>query len=235
MDEKFFIDVEERKICGVLHLPEKSKPACVITCHGLFSSKDSDKFTGIAERFTRESLAVIRFDFSGCGESSGHISDTTVSRRLQELEAVAAFAGNHQSLGRQQCLLGSSLGGYLSLLYALKHPGTILSLWATPYDLLEISENIPPSDLKQLKQEFFIDARTYSLASILGAVSHIQLIQGQKDSIVPWRHAEEIFFRANEPKELVILPEGDHSLTGAFEREKAVSKSLAWFLQHIST
>jgi len=87
MEEKIFLNVADRKICVVPHLPEQRPGGFVITCHGLFSSKDSDKFTGIARRFAAAGLAVIRFDFSGYGESSGHIADTTVTRRLQELAA----------------------------------------------------------------------------------------------------------------------------------------------------
>lgn len=234
MEEKFFLNVFDRKICVVLHSPERRPDGCVITCHGLFSSKDSDKFIGIAQRFTAAGLAVIRFDFSGCGESSGHISETTVTRRMQELEAVAAFCADRQKqFRRRPCLLGSSLGGFLCLLHAARRPGSVLSLWATPYDLPEIAVTIPPEELKVLKQDFFVDARSFQLDPILGAVSRAQLIHGRKDTIVPWHHAEKIFSLINQPKELVFLPNSDHSLTDPKDRVAAIKKSLAWFLQNL--
>ncbi len=118
MIETFVLRVDNKSICGVLHLPLLEKPPCVITCHGLFSSKDSDKFLSIARVFTDRGIAVIRFDFSGCGESTGSIADTTVTGRLAELTAVVQFARQHQLPGPRLGLLGSSLGGYLSLLYA---------------------------------------------------------------------------------------------------------------------
>ncbi len=119
--EKFQIELDDRRIDGVLHLCEKRAPA-VITCHGLFSSKQSDKFLQIAESFSREGFAVARFDFGGCGESTGDIADTTVTRRLKELEAVMHHLSGHAQLSGRYGILGSSLGGYAGLLYAARHP-----------------------------------------------------------------------------------------------------------------
>ncbi|MCP4715171.1 MAG: alpha/beta hydrolase, partial [Deltaproteobacteria bacterium] len=122
MSETFTLKSNNQTISGVLHLPPCEKPPVVVTCHGLFSSKNSDKFTGIAERFSREGLAVIRFDFRGCGESAGSIADTTVSGRLQDLKAVMRFAADHPGLGKQVAILGSSLGGVVALLYGAEYP-----------------------------------------------------------------------------------------------------------------
>ena len=85
--EKFQIAVQDRVIDGVLHLCGNSAPA-VITCHGLFSNKHSEKFVRIAETFSREGFAVVRFDFGGCEKTTGDIADTTVTSRLQALKAV---------------------------------------------------------------------------------------------------------------------------------------------------
>jgi len=76
---------------------------------------------------------------AGVGESTGSISDTTVSRRLKELMAVVAFARQHPSLSTRLGLLGSSLGGYVSLLYAAQDPSVkALSVWAASYNLMEL-------------------------------------------------------------------------------------------------
>ena len=232
MEEKFFLSVENRKICGVLHLPSQDAPPCVITCHGLFSSKDSDKFIAVADCFTKEGLAVIRFDFGGCGESSGDFSDTTVSRRLQELEAVLKFSCNHPKLHNKPGILGSSLGGYVAAVCSAKHDVAALSLWATPCALAELSQNIPAQDLKRLKKNFFDDALKYSLSSLLGKMSCVQIIHGTEDTIVPQKHAEEIFSLVKDPKELVLLSGADHSISGQHSREKALQKSRDWFKEH---
>ncbi len=234
MKEQFELCIDGRNIVGVLHFPKNHNPPCVITCHGLFSSKESDKFTAIADCFTQAGIAVIRFDFGGCGDSSGSISDTTVSGRLCELETVGEYAANHPKLGKEIGILGSSLGGFVALFYARKNPVKALSIWATPFDLREISRNIPESDLKILKKNFFSDAKTYNLSTVLKNLHTVQIIQGEHDAVVSWQHAKKIFWGVNDPKELIILPAGDHSLSKSPDRQRALQKSLQWFLKHIS-
>jgi len=234
MAESFRLSVEERTISGILHLPSIAKPPCVITAHGLFSSKDSDKFISIADYFTHNGLAVIRFDFGGCGESAGSIADTTVSRRRSELKAVVDFARQHPSLSPRLGLLGSSLGGYVSLLYAAQDRAVrALSVWATPYTLMELRHNIPEHELRRLKQNFFVDAAQYHLESVLSEIATVQIIHGKSDTIVPYTHAQQLFSRVCQPKELHIIPEGDHSLTGPSDRKRAIEHSMRWFLTYL--
>lgn len=234
MAEPFRLNVENRSISGLIHLPSNHKPPCVITCHGLFSSKESDKFISIADYFTQRGIAVLRFDFGGCGESSGSFAETTVSGRLRDLAEVVAFARQHPLLASRLGLLGSSLGGFLSLLYAAQDPSIrALSVWATPLSLHELRYNIPAEQVAALKEDFFIDAQTYNLAAILSTIKNIQIIHGGKDAIVPCLHAEEIFKHVTGPKELEIIPQGDHSLTDVNGRQRALALSCRWFQNHL--
>lgn len=230
--EKFHIQLEDRIISGVLHLCETSAPA-VITCHGLFSSMQSDKFLHIAEAFSRAGFAVVRFDFSGCGESTGDIADTTVTRRLQELEAVMRHISGHAKLSGHFGILGSSLGGYVGLLYAARHPVDALSVWATPKELLSLKRNIPPDDVQKLKADFFSDAGRWDLPAEIAGLQCVQVIQGTEDEIVPWQHAELISQAVQEPRELLLLPGADHSISQPQQRQLAITQSLAWFKRHL--
>ena len=232
-EEQFKLNLPDRIIHGALHLPGIKRPPYVITCHGLFSTMESDKFTAIADAFTKAGIAIIRFDFSGCGKSSGYISDTTISRRIEELEKVVDFSKNHPALGKKFGILGSSLGGYVSLFFASENHVDALSVWATPYDLAETCNNIPENDLKILNQSFFDDASKYNLSSILTKIDTLQIIHGKKDLTVPWQHAEKIYNGANHPKKLIFFPEGDHSISTKYDREKAVNESLNWILNRL--
>jgi alpha-beta hydrolase superfamily lysophospholipase len=229
----FKLNLPDRIIHGALHLPGIKRPPCVITCHGLFSTMDSDKFTAIADAFTMAGIAIIRFDFSGCGKSSGNISDTTISRRIAELEKVVDFSKNHPALGKKFGILGSSLGGYVALFFASENHVDALSVWATPYDLAETCNNLHENDLKILNQSFFDDASKYNLSSILTKIDTLQIIHGKKDLTVPWQHAEKIYNVANHPKKLIFFPKGDHSISTKYDREKAVNESLNWILNSL--
>jgi len=233
MVEPFVLSVDDKSICGVLHLPDCEKPPCVITCHGLFSSKDSEKFLSIARCFIGRGIAVIRFDFSGCGESSGAIADTTVTGRLAELSAVTAFA-RKKLLCPRLGLLGSSLGGYVSLLHAAQDPSIgALAIWATPFSLPGLRESIPPEELAHLKENFFVDAGRFDLLPLLPALHTLLIVHGTRDEIVPYAHAEKIYRLAASPKELVLITGGDHSLTVPKDREQATQKSAQWFQSYL--
>jgi len=233
LQEAFMLDCGERRLSAVLHLPATERPPVVVTCHGLFSSKQSDKFVAIAQAFSEAGLAVIRFDFSGCGQSTGLLADTTVSRRLEELRQVVCFARSHPGLGPGIGLLGSSLGGFVALLAAGELAAAPLSVWATPYRLPEICQNIPPADLQGLRPGFFEDARRQSLSAALPGLARVQIIHGKRDEVVPWQHAQDIFNDVKKPKELRLFPNGDHTLSSANDRRQAVAMSLGWFRQYL--
>lgn len=231
--ERFVVPVGTRSISGALHRCETASPV-IVCCHGLFSNKNSDKFYQIAEAFTREGLSVVRFDFGGCGESSGALADTTVTGRLQDLAAVMGYLAGQEGLAGPYGILGSSLGGYVGLLHAARHPVAALSVWATPCDLPAITHSIPKEDLRKLKQDFFSDIRRHDLAAALGALSSVQVLHGTDDEVVPLEDARRIYAGVKSPKELLVLPGADHSITQPSCRRQAVAASLAWFTQQLS-
>ncbi len=233
MEEFFSLPVSQRIIEGVVHLPDTSPASCVIACHGLFSSKDSEKFTALADYYVKHGIAVVRFDFSGCGGSSGRIADTTVSRRLEELDAVVRFVGSHAGLGSRAGLMGSSLGGFVALLYASSRPVDALSVWATPIVLEEIAETMPEDDLARLDASFFSDARTYRLEARLPKLSTVQILHGSRDAVVPRQHAEKIHALIGVPRQLHVFPDADHSLTDTHDRHQAIAMSCEWFLNYL--
>ncbi len=201
-------------------------------CHGLFSSMASEKFTELAACLCRTGIAALRFDFSGCGASSGSIADTTVTRRLQELDAVVRFAESDHRLGRNSGLMGSSLGGFVALLYAEGRSCNALSVWAAPYELSIIRDNIPPEDLARLKPDFFTDAARYHPAAHRIRIP-LQIIHGSRDEIVPVSHAEQLHAAARLISRPVIIEGADHTISDPRHRCIALSACCAWFQQHL--
>jgi alpha-beta hydrolase superfamily lysophospholipase len=231
----FQLTVEERLLAGTLHLPaDRQSAPWVVLCHGLFSSMASKKFTALAELLSRSGIAALRFDFSGCGESTGDIADTTVSRRLQELEAVVCFADSHKALGHNCALMGSSLGGFVALLLAARRPFKALSLWATPYDLATIRANLPPQDLQRLKQDFFTDAADYKLDTLY-IDTPMQIIHGACDEIVPVNHSDRLCSIDNPLCQRIIIPGADHSISNPQHRKKALDACCPWLQQHLNS
>src|SRR5437773_9595828 len=113
--ERFSILVDGTAVVGVLHLPSAGPAPCVVACHGLGASKESDKYLLLGREFPEAGLALARFDFRGSGESGGLYRNATVASRIADLEAVLEHLKNHEALDGRFGLLGSSLGGFIAL------------------------------------------------------------------------------------------------------------------------
>ncbi len=102
----------------------------------------------MGQLFSDSGIALLRFDFSGCGQSDGRIEESTLSGRVADLEAVLDFMedrGWHHPFG----LMGSSFGGYAAILAAAqdKRVGALATL-ATPLFLgrLLAPEGVRPGE-----------------------------------------------------------------------------------------
>jgi len=113
--EPQFLDVgagaELRRIACLREPAADARKPGLVWLSGLRSEMTSTKATAVAEWARAQGLACLRFDYSGHGQSEGRFEEGTVSRWLEEAEAV------FRSLTRgPQLLVGSSMGGYIALL-----------------------------------------------------------------------------------------------------------------------
>ncbi len=225
---------EGKKIYGILHLPCNPRPPCVICSHGLFSSKDSEKFVEIGETLSRQGIAAIRYDHQGCGESEGELSATTATSRLRDLEAMVDLAAHHPLLGDRLGLLGSSMGGFISIFKAAADPRVkALVLWATPALFEGGKEVVETEEGVRLQDSFYDDAKGYDAGRAIQGVSNCLFLHGEADELVPLAHAETLYHAARSPKHLEIFPGGDHRFTDPQHRRRAIQISLAWFQKYL--
>jgi alpha-beta hydrolase superfamily lysophospholipase len=223
-----------KKIYGILHLPRNLRPSCVVCSHGLFSSKDSEKFVQIGDTFSDQGIAVIRYDHQGCGESEGELSTTTATSRLKDLKAIVDLAAHHPLLGNRLGLLGSSMGGFISIFKASVDPRVkALALWATPALLEGGKEVIEREEEARLPDSFYDDAKGYDAGKVIQGVSNCLFLHGEADELVPFAQAETLYKSARPPKHLEIFPGGDHRFTDPQHRRRAIQMSLKWFQWHL--
>ena len=104
------------RLQAALRTPAMDLWPVVILCHGFLSHKDSSKYRHLAQVFAQESITTVRFDFRGCGESEGLLSESSISRRWRDLQRVIDTTVDLKDFDGRLGLLGSSLGGYLALL-----------------------------------------------------------------------------------------------------------------------
>jgi dipeptidyl aminopeptidase/acylaminoacyl peptidase len=225
---------DDLKLQAVLTTPESDSWALVILCHGFLSHKDSSKYRQLAQVFAQESIATVRFDFRGCGESEGLLSESSISRRWRDLQKVIAtslgFGGFDGHLG----LLGSSLGGYLALL-EVSHNPTIrcAAVWSSPSHLLDLAKRLPEVSPVEFSRECYDDLLTVELLSRLENVQRVLIVHGQQDQQVPPEHASKLYEVLDEPKALHILKGADHRFSAPDSREEAIRVTMEWFKKYL--
>jgi uncharacterized protein len=227
--ERHRVPVDGGALALVLHLSEPAPAPCVVACHGLNASKDSDKYLRLAEVLPAAGLALARFDFRGCGESSGLEAETTIGSRIEDVETVLRFLGGHPRLDGRFGLLGSSLGGFVALHVAAAGALPVVS-WNAPASLTELAND----DLEEgrgLGVPFALEYATgrYALAPP-GVAGHL-IVHGDADEVVDLEHGVALHEHAAEPCQLVVIPGGDHRLTDPAHREQAIAITRDWFVR----
>jgi uncharacterized protein len=226
--ERHSVALPDGKLALVLHTPDTAdRVPCVVACHGLSASKDSDKYLLLADALPAVGLALARFDFRGCGESGGREEDTTIATRIEDVDAVIAYLDGHARLDGRLGLLGSSLGGFVALFVAARPPGTPVVTWNAPASLTELA-NDDLRDNRGLGVPFAIEYMQghYALAP-KGVARHL-IVHGAADDVVALEHGMQLLDQAAEPCDLLVIPDGDHRLTHPDHRAHAVAASRDW-------
>jgi len=216
------------KLALVLHVPATLPAPCVVACHGLSASKDSDKYLLLGAEMPAAGLALARFDFRGCGESSGFETDTTVASRIEDLEVVLSHLGAHPLLDGRFGLLGSSLGGFVALWAAARRPGLPVVTWNAPSSLTGLA-NDDLEERRGLGTPFDREFSTGRYAQAPAGIPDHLVIHGDADHVVHLEHGVALHTQAAPPCDLVVIPGGDHRLTNPAHRHYAVDRSREWF------
>ncbi len=219
---------------------EGSTPG-LIWLGGFRSDMKGTKAQALDEWAAQNGRALVRFDYSGHGESSGDFADGTIGLWLEE--TVAVFKAHCRG---PQVVVGSSMGGWLALLLAreLKRrngtadvpPFAGLVLIAPAIDFTEelIWKRSPPAVREDLEtkgawfkpseygeppllvtRRLIEEGRHHLLFNGLIEVGcPVRILQGVKDPDVPWQHAFDLVARlAQDDVVLTLVKDGDHRLS----------------------
>ncbi|HXU91976.1 MAG TPA: alpha/beta fold hydrolase [Methylomirabilota bacterium] len=227
--ERHLVALPTAKLALVLHLPDGGgRVPCVVACHGLHASKDSDKYVLLGDVLPATGIALARFDFRGCGESSGREDETTIASRLEDVEGVLALLEGHPRLDGRVGLLGSSLGGFVALFVAARRPGTPVVTWNAPASLTELA-NDDLEENRSLGIPFALEFMTGRYAMAPTGVPRHLCVHGDADDVVGLEHGAQLHEQAAQPCDLLVIAGGDHRLTDPAHRRQAVQASLDWF------
>lgn len=230
MTENVTLQSKFNRISAVLSIPSSShKVPCIILSHGLLSSKESDKYVLLGDLFLREGYSVCRFDYHGCGESTGAIEETTLTARLENLDCIVDEVRSRTAIDPARvAILGSSFGSTTALLKAARDPGIrCVSLWATPHTL-EKTDGTTVSGIA-FHESLFEDFASYDILAEARKISRALVIHGDRDETVPCQEGLDVYQNLSEPKQCEIIAGGDHVLSDTSHRDRAARAAIEWF------
>ncbi len=105
-----------RKISFLTNKDPDDASSGILWAGGFKSDMTGTKASRISDWATRNNISCVRFDYSGHGASSGHFEDGTIGDWTQECTTIF----NSVTRG-PQILVGSSMGGWITLLVTLAH------------------------------------------------------------------------------------------------------------------
>lgn len=180
-------------------------------------------------------MAVTRFDYSGHGISGGDFNHGTISRWLEEAEAVLATTSG------PQIIVGSSMGGWLALLLARallrrggKAHGLVLIAPAPDMTHALMLPDFSPDEHESLQNHGYIDqpsqysdtpyritraliedgAQHLLFGGVIETGCPVTILQGGADPDVPPAHAIKLVTHIlHDPVTLTLIPDGDHRLS----------------------
>ncbi|HER39828.1 MAG TPA: alpha/beta fold hydrolase, partial [Salinimicrobium catena] len=117
----FFKNKEGNELSGYLELPLNKEPhSFVLFAHCFTCNKNFFAVKNVARSLSEKGYGVLRFDFTGLGESEGDFSETTFSGNVEDLLSAAEFLEKEHSA--PSLLVGHSLGGAAVILAAKQLP-----------------------------------------------------------------------------------------------------------------
>ncbi|HET9148135.1 MAG TPA: alpha/beta hydrolase [Acetobacteraceae bacterium] len=206
---------------------------CLVFLPGFASDMQGTKALSLRDFCAERGQAMLRLDYSGHGASAGCFEDGTISAWTADAEAVIREAAPERRL----ILAGSSMGGWIALLLALRLKGRVAGLVgiAAAPDFTE--ELIRPSLTEEQKARLKRDgvlmqpnpygsptpitarlledgARHLLLRGPIPLSCPIRLLHGQRDEDVPWQTSLRIAELAeSEDVRVTLVKDGDHRLS----------------------
>ncbi|NQZ76342.1 MAG: OsmC family protein [Ekhidna sp.] len=245
-----FRNANGQELAGRVDFPLSSTPkAFVLFAHCFTCSKNLKSVDYISKAFTNLGMAVLRFDFTGLGQSKGSFSDTNFSSNLSDLEDAYHFLEDQYEA--PQILVGHSLGGAAVLhvggslpkvravatIGAPSSPDHVAHLLSSGRDELEekgeADINIGGRTFK-MKKQFLDDIEEQGREKKIQKLDKALLIlHSPQDSIVGIENAQEIYVEAKHPKSFISLDGADHLLTREEDAKYAGAMVASWSDRYI--
>jgi pimeloyl-ACP methyl ester carboxylesterase len=204
----------------------------VVFLGGFNSDMTGSKAEYLAAWCAARGRAFLRFDYSGHGGSGGRFEEGSIGQWAADAERILT-----ELTSGPQILIGSSMGGWIALLLAKRHPerlAGLIGIAAAP-DFTEdlMWAQFPAPVREQIERDgFWLRPSEYGAAypitrhliedgrrnlvlrDSLPIAAPVRLLHGQQDPDVPWQLSLRIAEIITGPDvEITLIKAGDHRLS----------------------
>jgi uncharacterized OsmC-like protein/alpha/beta superfamily hydrolase len=247
-----FQNAEGVELGGILNWPEDETPeAFALFAHCFTCTKNIGAAVNIARALSRRRIAVLRFDFTGLGESTGEFAETTFSTQISDLEAAARFLEEEHEAPR--IVVGHSLGGTAALYAASRiesikaavtiaapcDPGHVLSLLEGSREEIERAGEATVKIAGRpftIRKEFIDDIERQTPRDVIRRLDAALLVMhSPRDRVVHIDNAADIYKAARHPKSFISLDPADHLLSRREDSFYAGDMIASWARRYLRT
>lgn len=244
-----FANQDGETLAGVLDSPGGAPIAYALFAHCFTCSKNLKAATNVARSLTEAGIAVLRFDFTGLGQSEGDFADTSFSSNVEDLKAAARWLElEHEA---PALLVGHSLGG-TAVLQAAPNLPTVTAVAtigspAAPSHVAHMFKDAEATLREQgeaqvnlggrpfrVKEQFLDDLERHDLPDAVAQLRRALLVMhAPLDSVVEVDNASALFVAAKHPKSFVSLDNADHLLSNEKDSRYAGAVLAQWAQRYL--
>jgi len=230
-------------LAGLLETPDAPPLATALIAHCFTCGKDIAAASRIARSLVKQGYAVMRFDFTGLGNSDGDFANTNFSSNVQDLVAAADYLRSQDMA--PSVIIGHSLGGTAVLNAANLIPESrgVVTI-GSPADAQHVANQFAcdidtikdqgQAEVKlagrafTIKKQFLDDIGKTSVDHIAKLKKALLVLHSPADETVSIAEAERIYKAAHHPKSFVSLDNANHLLTRADDAEYVANLISSW-------
>jgi uncharacterized OsmC-like protein/esterase/lipase len=233
------------RLAARLDMPIDEKPrAFALFAHCFTCTKNLNAVFHINQALTRRGIAILRFDFTGLGESEGDFTETNFRTNVFDLVSAANFLA--ENFEAPKLLIGHSLGGAAVLQAAAHIPSSVaVATIAAPFDLGDVRRHLGSSarDIEErgeatitlagkqfvLTKQFLDDLEQTRMEDSIRSLGRALVVfHSPRDTVVGIENAGKIFQTAKHPKSFISLDRSDHLLSDRTDARYLGEVLAAW-------
>ncbi|EIC23368.1 alpha/beta hydrolase family protein [Thiorhodovibrio frisius] len=246
-----FPNQQGERLAGLLETPpsDTGTLSYALFAHCFTCGKDIAAASRISRALAARGIAVLRFDFTGLGNSDGDFANTSFSSNVADLLAAADMLA--REFASPRLLIGHSLGGAAALVAAHQLPQVeALVTIAAPATATHVRHLFSGAEQElniqgeaqvrianrrfRIKKQFLEDLDQHATAEHIARLRRpLLLFHSPFDEVVDISEAFSIYQAAKHPKSFISLDRADHLLTDPADALYVADTMVAWARRYL--